>query len=125
MSKTVLVVDESPATRKTIFEQVNNDGLEVNVVEAADGQQALEKFNQGRIDCVLLDWHMTNMDALSLVKGIRTLESGKSVLIVMMTDEDSLNFDKVKEAVEAGADKYLVKPLTPGAIREKLRKVLA
>jgi two-component system chemotaxis response regulator CheY len=122
MPKKVLVVDDSAMMRKIVVKNVREAGFEVEFVEASDGKEGLEKFQEGGIDVVLSDWNMPNMDGLTMVKEIRKLDPDKKVPIVMVTTEGSA--DKVKEAVLAGANNYLAKPFTPDRLREKLGKII-
>ena len=122
MPKKVLVVDDSAMMRKIVVKNVREAGFEVEFVEASDGKEGLEKFQEGGIDVVLSDWNMPNMDGLTMVKEIRKLDPDKKVPIVMVTTEGSA--DKVKEAVLAGANLYLAKPFTPDRLREKLGKII-
>ncbi len=122
MPKNVLVVDDSAMMRKIVIKNLKDCGFDVNVVEASDGLDGLEKFKAGGIHCVLSDWNMPNMDGLSMVKEIRKLDPQKSVPIIMITTEGSA--DKVKDAVLAGANNYLAKPFTPDRFKEKLAKIL-
>lgn len=121
MPKNVLVVDDSAMMRKIVIKNLKEAGFDVNVIEASDGLEGLEKFKGGGINCVLSDWNMPNMDGLSMVKAIRGID--KAVPIIMITTEGSA--DKVKEAVLAGANNYLAKPFTPDRFKEKLAKHLA
>ena len=123
MPKTVLVVDDSAMMRKVVINNLAAAGIEVTVIEAQNGQDALEKFQGGGIDCVLSDWNMPVMDGITLLREIRKLDPGKTVQVIMITTEGGP--DRVKEAVLAGANNYLVKPFTPERFKEKLSKVLS
>ena len=122
MAKTVLVVDDSAMMRKIVIKNLKEAGFDVNVVEAGDGAEGLDKFRAGGISCVLSDWNMPNMDGLTMVKEIRKLDPQKVVPIIMITTEGSA--EKVKDAVLAGANNYLAKPFTADRFKEKLAKIL-
>lgn len=122
MAKTVLVVDDSAMMRKIVIKNLKEAGFDVNVVEAGDGAEGLDKFRAGGIACVLSDWNMPNMDGLTMVKEIRKLDPQKTVPIIMITTEGSA--EKVKDAVLAGANNYLAKPFTADRFKEKLAKIL-
>jgi len=122
MPKNVLVVDDSAMMRKIVIKNLKDCGFDVNVTEANDGVEGLDKFKAGTFDCVLSDWNMPNMDGLTMVKEIRKLDPQKKVAIIMITTEGSA--DKVKDAVLAGANNYLAKPFTPDRFKEKLAKIL-
>ncbi|MCS6971231.1 MAG: response regulator [Planctomycetota bacterium] len=123
MPKTVLVVDDSAMMRKIVIKNLKDCGFDVQIVEAGDGKEGLEKFSAGGIDLVLTDWNMPNMDGVTMVREIRKLDPEKKIPIIMITTEGSA--DKVKEAVLAGASNYLAKPFTPDRFKEKLGKFLA
>jgi len=123
MPKTVLVVDDSAMMRKIVIKNLKDCGFDVNIVEAGDGVEGLQKFDAGPVDLVLSDWNMPNMDGLSFVREIRKRDPEKKVPVVMITTEGSA--DKVKEAVLAGANNYLAKPFTPDRFKEKLAKILS
>ncbi len=122
MPKTVLIVDDSAMMRKIVIKNLKECGYDVQVAEAGDGKEGLQRFASGGIDLVLSDWNMPNMDGLSMVREIRKLDPEKKVPIVMITTEGSA--DKVKDAVLAGANNYLAKPFTPERFKEKLGKIL-
>lgn len=122
MPKKVLVVDDSAMMRKIVIKNIREAGFDVAVVEASDGKDGLEKFQQETFDVVLTDWNMPNMDGVTMVKEIRKIDPEKKVPIVMVTTEGSA--DKVKEAVLAGANNYIAKPFTADRLREKLGKIL-
>ena len=123
MAKKILIVDDSAMMRKIIIKNINACGWTVDITEAADGKEGLEKFTKGEFDLVLSDWNMPNMDGLSLVKAIREKDPAKKVPIIMVTTEGSA--DKVKEAVLAGANNYLAKPFTEDKFKEKLGSYLS
>ncbi len=123
MGKTVLVVDDSAMMRKIVIKNLKETGFDLQVVEAADGKEALARFLAGGIDLILSDWNMPNMDGLTLIKEVRKHDPERKVPIIMVTTEGSA--DRVKDAVMAGANNYLAKPFTPERFKEKLSKFLA
>lgn len=123
MAKKILIVDDSAMMRKIIIKNINACGWNVEISEASDGKEGLERFTNGGFDLVLSDWNMPNMDGLSMVKAIREKDPEKKVPIIMVTTEGSA--DKVKEAVLAGANNYLAKPFTEDKFKEKLGSYLA
>ena len=121
--KSVLVVDDSDMMRKLIIKNLRNccDGLQIH--EARDRLHALDKFNEQDIDIIVTDWNMPNMNGLQLVEAVRKTDKGKSVPIIMVTTEGSV--EKVKQAVLAGANNYIAKPFTEDSFKAKFAKVLA
>lgn len=113
----VLVVDDSEMTRMIAKKTLRSFGIN-DVLEAEDGQKALEVFNANSVDVVFSDWNMPNMSGLQLLQEIRKIN--KDVPIIMITTEGSKG--KVVEAIQHGVSDYLVKPFTPAGLREKLGK---
>lgn len=113
----VLLVDDSGTMRTIQKRCLAKLGIE-NVLEAEDGVQALQLFNQGQFDIVLTDWNMPKMDGLTLLKELRQVN--KEIPIIMITTEAERA--RVVMAIQCGVSDYLVKPFTPDGLREKLEK---
>jgi two-component system chemotaxis response regulator CheY len=113
-----LVVDDSRAMRMILRRIMSEQGYEV--VEAADGQEALDVLEGGaRPDVALIDWNMPNVDGLELVVRIRKNPEWRSITLMMVTTESE--YDQIVRALAAGAHEYVIKPFTPDAIVEKLQ----
>jgi len=112
---TILVVDDEPQIRRVMRATLTAHGY--SIVEARDGQEALEQLRSVRPDLVLLDMNMPVMDGLEACREIRR---GSDVPIVMLTVR-SAEKDKVR-ALDAGADDYVVKPF---GIEELLARIRA
>jgi two-component system chemotaxis response regulator CheY len=113
-----LVVDDSRAMRMILRRIMAEQGYEV--VEAADGQEALDVLEGGaRPDVALIDWNMPNVDGLELVTRIRKNSEWRSITLMMVTTESE--YDQIVRALAAGAHEYVIKPFTPEAIVEKLQ----
>lgn len=114
-----LLVDDSGVTRKVILRSLNAVGLN-DVVEAGDGREAFEIFQQDpSFDLVVTDWNMPHMTGLELAAAIRA--TGSKVAIFMVTTES----DKatVLQALQAGVNDYLVKPFDGDALQAKLDRL--
>src|ERR1700682_4009918 len=114
-SATILVVDDDPQIRRVMRATLTAQGY--TIVEARDGQEALEKLRSERPDLVLLDMNMPVMDGLEACREIRR---DSEVPVIMLTVR-SAEKDKVR-ALDAGADDYVVKPF---GIQELLARVRA
>jgi two-component system, chemotaxis family, chemotaxis protein CheY len=113
-----LVVDDSRAMRMILRRIMSEQGYDV--VEAADGQEALDVLEGGaRPDVALIDWNMPNVDGLELVTRIRKNPEWRSITLMMVTTESE--YDQIVRALAAGAHEYVIKPFTPDAIVEKLQ----
>lgn len=116
----VLLVDDSRTIRnieKKTFAQLGYS----DVMEAADGVEALKQIGETRPDLVLIDWNMPNMDGITLVRKIR--ETDKTLPLIMCTTEGEKS--RVIEAIQAGVNNYVVKPFTPETLKEKVEATMA
>ncbi len=114
-SATILVVDDEPQIRRVMRSTLTAQGY--TIIEARDGQEALEKLRAERVDLVILDMNMPVMDGLAACREIR---ANSATPIIMLTVR-SAEKDKVR-ALDAGADDYVVKPF---GIQELLARIRA
>ena len=120
MPKTILTVDDSSTMRQMVGVTLKNSGFEV--LEAADGVEALEKFRKSpTVDLVLTDLNMPRMDGLDVTRQIRALASGRAVPIILLTTESSP--DMKLRGKSAGATGWIVKPFQPNQLLEVIGKV--
>ena len=122
MTKTVLrvlSVDDSGSIRQMVTFTLKGAGYEV--IEAVDGQDALEKAKMNTVDVVLTDQNMPRMDGLTLIKNLRAMPAYSTVPILMLTTEsgDAMK----KQGKMAGATGWLVKPFGPQKLLEVMKKV--
>ena len=117
----ILAVDDSPTMRRIIVNTLKRAGYN-NVVEAADGHEALEKLVSEGINLVITDWNMPQMDGLALVKTLRNSDEYRELPVLMITTR-SVREDIVK-ALKAGVNNYIVKPFSPETLRAKIEEVL-
>jgi len=123
MSIDVLIVDDSVAVRKILLRVLAQAEIRVGrVFEAGDGVQALAALKDNKVDLILSDINMPNMDGLQFLSHVRAQEQWKSVPFLMITTEGSMT--KVSEAVELGASGYVRKPFTAEQIRDKLSALI-
>jgi two-component system, chemotaxis family, chemotaxis protein CheY len=120
MAKMILTVDDSASIRQMVAFTLKSAGY--TVIEAADGQEGLEKAKANACNLVLTDQNMPKMDGLTLIKALRGLPQYKSVPILMLTTESS---DAMKTQGKAsGATGWLVKPFDPQKLLEVVKKVI-
>jgi two-component system chemotaxis response regulator CheY len=117
----MLIVDDSKAMR-TFLQHVATE-LSFKTEEAEDGRDGLNRLinNDPRepFDVALVDWDMPNMNGLELVQLVRRNKSFNSLKVMMVTTQNSM--DRVSAALEAGADDFLMKPVTKESLEEKLQ----
>ena len=116
-SSTILLVDDDEAVRKLLSFPLERDGYEV--IQAADGVEALERFGETAVDLVVLDLMLPKLDGLEVCKQLR---SRSSVPIIMLTARDD-ELDKVL-GLELGADDYVTKPFSIREFRSRTRALL-
>ena len=112
---TCLVVDDSMVVRKAARRII--EGLGFAVREAKDGQEALAACRASLPDGVLLDWNMPVMDGIAFLRAARAEFGPDQPRIVLCTTE--AEFSRIVQALEAGAQEYVMKPFDAGIIRDK------
>jgi len=124
MESDILVVDDSAAIRKILQRVLRQTGMAIRtIVEAGDGQEALEVLKAQKVDLVLTDINMPKMDGLQFLAALRSVPQWSALPVVMITTEGGEA--KVSEAVRLGAVGYVRKPFTADQIKEKLAALLA
>jgi two-component system, OmpR family, KDP operon response regulator KdpE len=116
-SATVLIVDDEPQIRRVLLTTLSSQGY--TVIEARSGEEALEKIRVERADLVLLDVNLPEMSGLETCREIRRT---MDVPIIMLTVRNSER-DKV-QALDAGADDYVVKPFGADELMARIRAAL-
>ncbi|MDH4152390.1 MAG: response regulator [Nitrospira sp.] len=121
MGKTALVVDDSRTMRQMVAFTLTNAGF--TVIEAEDGKDAVKKVaGGGKLDIVVTDLNMPEMDGITLIKELRKLASFKFTPILMLTTESAM--EKKQEGKAAGATGWIVKPFNPEILLKTIAKVL-
>ena len=115
-----LIVDDSTVMRKILIGALDRADIK-DVEQAADGREAVAATEIDKFDLILMDWNMPNMLGIDAVKKIR--ENNKKTLIIMVTTEAEKS--RVVQAIQAGANDYIVKPFEPAIIIDKINKVLS
>ena len=109
MSKTILVVDDSASIRQVVSITLKCAGY--SVIEAVDGKDALTKLDGQKVNLIISDVNMPNMDGISFVKEMKQKANYKFTPVIMLTTEGS--DEKKKEGQAAGAKAWVVKPFKP------------
>jgi two-component system chemotaxis response regulator CheY len=120
MSKQILIADDSESIREVLAFSLQNAGYEVFV--ACDGVDALSFFDGRAIDLLLTDYYMPNMNGLKLIGKVRELDHYRFVPILVLTTESQKSI--IKEAKDAGATGWLLKPFNTEKLIQTLRKVI-
>jgi two-component system chemotaxis response regulator CheY len=114
--KICLVVDDSRTIRKVARRILEDLGFEA--AEAADGAEALAWCQTVTPHVILLDWLMPAMDGLTFLRELRALPGGDQPRVVFCSSETDL--DRIREALAAGADEYIMKPFDGDIVASKL-----
>jgi two-component system chemotaxis response regulator CheY len=117
--KTCLVVDDSSVIRKIARRILEDMGF--RVVEAEDGEQALEFCKRTLPEAVLLDWNMPVMDGYDFLSNLRRLPGGEEPKVVFCTTEN--NIDHIARAMHGGANEYIMKPFDKDIVTAKFQEV--
>lgn len=118
--KKILVVEDSPTTRKVISITLGQRGYEI--MEARDGLEALSRLSDERPDLILLDIILPKMDGYKILSIIKDNALFKDIPVIMLTSKDGM-INKWK-GKRAGADAYLTKPFKPEILVETIEKYL-
>src|SRR3954468_3863712 len=114
---TILLVDDEEAVQKLLAYPLEHEGY--RVVQARDGEEALERFGSEKVDLVVLDIMLPRLDGLEVCRRLR---AHSSVPIIMLTARDD-ELDKVV-GLELGADDYITKPFSIREFRSRVRSLL-
>lgn len=120
MKKVILVADDSPTIRKFVSFSLALKGYEI--LSASDGMQALEQLPSGRIDLIITDLNMPNVDGFELIKTVRANTEFKDIPIIILTSLTSK--EDIEMGMEVGASSYLVKPFDAKRMLYEVSKYL-
>jgi DNA-binding response OmpR family regulator len=121
MMTTILVAEDSATVRKLICARLSADGYQV--IEAADGQEALARARSDHPDLVLLDKVMPKLDGFEVVRALRADPATAAVPIVMLTERTSEA--DVLGGLSLGVEEYLPKPFSPHELSARIGRVLS
>ena len=120
MPETIMTVDDSASIRQMVTFTLKQAGY--GVVEAVDGQDALDKLQTATVQMIITDLNMPNLNGIELIRAVRANPSHRFVPIVMLTTESQAEIKQ--EGKEAGATGWIVKPFKPDQLLAVIRKVL-
>ena len=117
--KTCLVVDDSSVIRKVARRIL--EGLDFQIIEAEDGEKALQVCQLRLPEAVLLDWNMPNMDGYEFLRQLRRMPGGDRPRVVFCTTENDVAH--IARALHAGANEYIMKPFDKEIVEAKFQEV--
>jgi CheY-like chemotaxis protein len=118
--KRILVADDNSASRELLRETLEMAGY--IVVEAADGEEALERIAEAAPDLALMDIQMPGLDGFGVLKRLRSDGRYRELKVVALT-AFAMQGD-VARALEAGFDDYITKPIDIAALRKRISEIL-
>jgi two-component system chemotaxis response regulator CheY len=118
MPKKVLVVDDSASMRQLVSYTIKTAGHEVVVAE--NGKEALGKLDTEKVDMIITDLNMPEMDGIELIKNLRCRQEYKFAPIIMLTTQSQET--KKQEGRQAGASGWIVKPFSPEQLLDVVRR---
>lgn len=116
----VLIVDDSRVTRRLLGSILKSDGHTVD--EAENGIDALEKLGSVKSDLIIADLNMPSMDGLTFVRSVRETPYVRAVPIMMLTVSSDKSLKK--EAMAAGTDVFMTKPIKPTRLLATVKSLL-
>lgn len=119
MSKTILIVDDAPSVRRVVGMALKDAGYEV--IEASDGKDAVAKMGAKKLNLIICDLNMPNMDGIGFLSHVKGSASHKFTPVIMLTTESAE--DKKAQARAAGAKAWLIKPFQPSTMLDAVAKL--
>ncbi len=116
-----LVVDDSPTMRRVVINSLAVLGI-TGVLEAENGEEAWRKLKSYKVDFLITDWNMPEMNGLELTQYIRRDPQLRDLPILMVTTKG--NKEDIVAALKAKVNNYVVKPFTPSVLKQKIDAVL-
>jgi two-component system chemotaxis response regulator CheY len=120
MSKTIMIVDDSASLRQVVAIALKGAGY--TVLEGCDGKDAIAKLTGQKVNLIISDVNMPNMDGITMVKQLKQMPAYKFTPIVMLTTESQES--KKKEGQEAGAKAWMVKPFSAPQLLSVVQKLV-
>lgn len=123
MSYSILIVDDSLPMRSVIKRTIKAAGYgKSELLEAADGREAMDLMKKSWVDMVITDYNMPVMNGLEFIKAVKKNELSKDIPVVVISTEG--NESKIKEFMACGAAGYITKPFTAEVIRDLIVNIL-
>jgi CheY-like chemotaxis protein len=118
-----LVVDDYRYMRNLMAEMLREFGFR-QVLTADDGVAAVELLRKNAVDVVFLDWNMPNLDGIAFTEGVRSGAYGNDPYLPILMVSGYTAENRVVKALDAGVHAYVLKPITPRSIAERLTQLI-
>jgi two-component system, chemotaxis family, chemotaxis protein CheY len=120
MRKKILVVDDSSSLRQLVSIVLSTAGYDL--IEAENGQQALEKLDGSKFHLAICDVNMPVMDGIEFVRNVKSMPDYRFLPVIMLTTESGEN--RKQEGRDAGVKAWVVKPFRPDQILNAVSKLI-
>ncbi|MDH4321257.1 MAG: response regulator, partial [Desulfobulbaceae bacterium] len=115
----ILIVDDTATARNMVRSTLQNHFGTEHIYTAADGKEGLAILRQYRVDIIISDWNMPEMNGEEFLYEVRQNQATKKTPFIMMTSNDNRDF--IVTAIQLGVTNYIIKPFTPNELTEKIR----
>jgi two-component system chemotaxis response regulator CheY len=123
MSFNVLIVDDSNAMRAVIKKIISMSGFKMDkCLDAGNGREALDKLAHEWVDVIISDINMPEMNGLELLARLKQDDLYKEIPVIMISTEGSE--ERMREALDGGAQGFIKKPFLPEELRKKLYEII-
>ncbi len=119
MDKKILLVDDAAFMRMMIKDTLTKNGY-TSILEAADGEQAVEQFKLEKPDLIIMDITMPNKTGIEALREIKAIDSAAKIVMCSAMGQESM----VVEAIKLGALDFIVKPFKPDRILQTVSKII-
>ena len=119
MTKTIMIVDDSASIRTVVGIALRGEGY--TVIEAINGQDAINKLTGQKVNLIISDVNMPIMDGITFVRNVKTMAAYRFTPIIMLTTES--DEAKKREGQAAGAKAWVVKPFKPEQMLGAVQKL--
>ncbi|MFT3736791.1 MAG: response regulator [Rhodocyclaceae bacterium] len=120
MNRTIMIVDDSFSMRRTLGMALAGAGYDI--VEAENGQDALDKLDGRKLNLIISDVNMPQLDGVNFVKALKQLPSYKFTPVIMLTTESKES--SMQEGKAAGVRAWVLKPFQPAALLDAVAKLI-
>ena len=120
INQTILLADDDNMSRMLMKKSLANSGYQI--IDAADGLEAWQLFQQNQVDLCIIDVIMPEKDGFELCKLIRSHKFGEHIPILIITGLDDI--DSISKAYEAGATDFLTKPINWLLLKHRVKYIL-
>jgi two-component system chemotaxis response regulator CheY len=117
-----MIADDMQMMRRLLKSSLMKAGF-VDITEAINGEELLQKMNEINFDLIICDWDMPRMSGIDALRHIRKSDNHRNIPFVMVTAVADAS--QVKQAIEVGISDYIIKPIKPDVFVEKVKLILS